>query len=91
MSVTVTNQVAAPANAGQCVLVTLNSSDALAQLPTLTNGTKATCGSSSKVGYVTNVDALGNTFEVRPTTQQARFDSSTTPYELAASETITLG
>jgi len=91
MSVVVTNQVSSPANAGQCALVTLNSADALAQLPTLTNGTKATCGSSSKVGYVTNVDALGNTFEVRPVTQQARFDSSSTPYILNATESITLG
>jgi hypothetical protein len=91
MSVTVTNQVAAPASAGQCVLVTLNSADALAQLPTLTNGTRAVCGSSSKVGQVINVDKLGNTFEVQPNTQQARFDSSSTPYELAVAESIVLG
>lgn len=90
MSVTVTNQIASPANAGQCALVTLNAADS-AQLATLTNGTKATCGSSSKVGQVINVDALGNTFEVQPNTQQTRFDSSTTPYQLAAGESITLG
>jgi len=91
MATSVTNQVAAPANAGQSALITLNSSDALSVLPTLTNGTKATCGSSSKVGYVANFDKLGNTFEVQPTTQQTRFDSSSTPYELAAGETISLG
>jgi hypothetical protein len=90
MSVTVTNQTAAPANAGQCVLVTLNAADS-AQLATLANGTKAVCGSSSKVGQVANVDKLGNTFEVQPNTQQTRFDSSSTPYALAAADTVVLG
>lgn len=90
MSVTVTNQTASPANAGQSALVSLNAADS-AQLATLLNGTKATCGSSSKIGYVTNVDKLGNTFEVQPTTEQTRFDSASTPYELATSEIITLG
>jgi hypothetical protein len=91
MSTTVTNQTSSPANAGQSALVTLNSADALAVLPTLTNGTKATCSSSSKIGYVTNVDVHGSSFEVQPTTQQTRFDSSSTPYVLNATESITLG
>jgi len=90
MSVSVTNQNSSPANAGQSALVTLNTADS-AQLATLVAGTKATCGSNSKIGYVTNVDKLGNTFEVQPTTQQTRFDSSSTPYVLNATETIVLG
>lgn len=87
---TCTNRVAAPANAGQNVLVTLDATDSAAILPTLVAGRQATCGSSSKVGYVDNIDALGNTFEITPTTQATRFDSSSTPYELAVGEVITL-
>lgn len=90
MSVVVTNQIVSPANPGQCALVTLNAADS-AQLATLTAGTKATCGSNSKTGQVVNIDKLGNTFEIQPNTQQARFDSLSTPYQLAASESITLG
>jgi hypothetical protein len=87
---TVTNQVNAPAFNGENVLVTLNSADALSILPTLVAGRLATCSSSSKIGYVDNVDKLGNTFEVTPPTMVKRFDSSSTPGVLAAAETITL-
>lgn len=87
---TVTNQIASPAFNGQNVQVNLNAADAAAILPTLVAGRKCTCGSSSKVGYVDNIDALGTTFEITPVTQGVRFDSSSTPGVLAAAETITL-
>jgi len=87
---TCTNRVSSPAFNGVNAIVTLNSADALAILPTLVAGRQATCGSSSKVGYVDNVDTLGNTFEVTPTTQATRFDSTTTPGVLNNGEVITL-
>lgn len=87
---TCTNQTSAPAFNGQNALVTLNSADSAAILPTLVAGRKATISSSSKVGYVSNIDKLGNTFEVNPVTQGVSFDSSSTPGVLNATETITL-
>lgn len=87
---TCTNRSASPAANGQNVQITLNAADAAAILPTLVAGRQATCGSNSKIGYVDNVDALGNTFEVTPTTQATRFDSSSTPGVMAIGEVITL-
>lgn len=87
---TCTNQRSAPAFNGQSALVSLNSTDAAAILPTLVAGRQATCGSSSKLGYVVNPDTHGSTFEVVPVNEAARFDSSSTPGILNASETITL-
>lgn len=90
MATSCTNQTKAQAFNGQAALVTLNSTDAAAILPTLVAGRQATCGSSSKIGYVSNPDKLGCTFEVVPVNQASRFDSSSTPGILNSGETITL-
>lgn len=87
---TVTNQQNCPAFNGQNAVVFMNATDAAAILPTLVSGRKCTVSSSSKVGYVDTIDALGYSFEVSPVTQGVRFDSSSTPGILAAAETITL-
>ncbi len=85
-----TNQLAASALDGQSVVVTLSSSEALSKLSAITKGQKAVVSSSSKVGYVSSVDYFGLSYEVTPVSLDLRFDSSTTPGVLAASETITL-
>jgi hypothetical protein len=84
-----TNRIAAPALAGQGVLVTLDSTDSAALLPLLAVGTKATVGQN--VGYVCRVDVMGNTFEVNPTTKAKYWESASTPGQLAVSATITIG
>ncbi len=89
MSVTVTNQSASVALRGGAAIVTLNSSDATTALPNVTLGQKATVSSTSLVGYVESIDALGMSFKVSPRNPDLRFCSTATGY-LSASETITL-
>jgi hypothetical protein len=84
-----TNRVAAPALAGQGVLVTLDATDSAALLPILAVGTRATVGQN--IGTVCKVDALGKTFEVNPLTSRAYWESTSTPGQLAVSATITIG
>lgn len=87
---TTINQLASSALRGQSVIVYLNSAETLAKLSTITKGQKAVITSSSKVGYVSFVDYPGNSYEVTPVTPDARFDSTTTPGILNATEVITL-
>ena len=84
-----TNRVAAPALNGMGVIVTLDATDSAALLPILAVGTRATVGQN--IGYVCRVDTYGNSFEVNPRTVKSRFDSTTTPGQLAVSATITIG
>lgn len=84
-----TNRVAAPALEGQGVLVTLDTTDSAAILPTLLVGSKATTGQN--VGYICRVDSLGKTFEVNPTIKANRWDSSSTPGQLAVGAVVTIG
>jgi len=87
---TTINQISSPAQRGQSVQVYLNSAETLAKLSAVTVGQKAVITSSSKVGYVCSVDYRGNSYEVTPVTPDARFDSTTTPGILNATEIITL-
>lgn len=87
---TTINQVSSPALKGQSVQIYLNSAEALAKLSAITLGQKAVVTSSSKVGYVCSVDYRGNSYEVTPINPADRFDSTTTPFVLNATETITL-
>jgi len=85
-----TNTTASPALNGQCVKVTLSGAESLSGLADISEGDIATCSSSSKTGTVYSVDYEGISFLVRPTTDSTRFDSTSTPGVLAASETITI-
>jgi hypothetical protein len=87
---TTINQISSPAQRGQSVQVYLNSAETLAKLSAVTVGQKAVITSSSKVGYVCSVDSRGNSYEVTPETPASRFDSTTTPGILNATEVITL-
>ena len=91
MSFTVTNQVASQANEGESVTITLSQADVVAHLAAITVGAKVTISSSSKVGYVTYVDPKGTQFTASPELPTRTLDSTSTPYVLAASETITIG
>lgn len=86
---TATNRIGSTALRGEGVLVTLDSTEAVTKLPSITVGQKATVGSNSNVGYVASVDYYGNTFVVNPRNPDLRFDSTTSGY-LAVSEVITL-
>jgi hypothetical protein len=85
----VTNRIAASAQRGEGVMVSLNDSDALNVLPTLTKGQKCTNG-NSKVGYIAELDYLGRSFIVSPDYLTSFFDSSATPAVLAVGETLTI-
>jgi hypothetical protein len=85
-----TNTTAAPALNGQAAKVTLSASEAITYLSTLTLGQAATVTSSSKTGTICEIDVDGLSFLVRPASDAARFDSTTTPAVLAVSETITV-
>ena len=84
-----TNRTAAPALAGQGVVVTLDSTDSGLLLPLLNVGTRATVGQN--IGYVCRVDVKGNTFEVNPTTTRSYWESTSTPGQLAVGASITIG
>ncbi len=84
-----TNRKVSPALEGQGVVVTLDSTEQGTILPTLQVGFKATVGQN--VGYICRVDYYGTSFEVNPTTQANRWDSSSTPGQLANGATITIG
>lgn len=83
------NRVASSAQRGEGVMVTLNDSDMLNVLPTLTKGQKCTNG-NSKVGYIASLDYLGRSFIVSPDYPTTYFDSSATPAVLAVGETLTI-
>lgn len=84
-----TNRVASSALRGEGVMVTLDATETLSVLPSLTNGQKCTNG-NSKVGYIYSVDYLGRSFIVVPANPDLQFDSSTTPGVLAVGETLTI-
>ena len=86
---TATNRLASPALRGGSVLITLDSTETVTKLPSVTIGQKATVGSTSKTGYVSSVDYYGHSFEVTPGNPDLRFDSTATGY-LSVSEVITL-
>lgn len=86
MSTTITNQVAASALRGQNVVVSCNATDA-AKIANLTVGQGCTISGNS--GRVAETFFGGNTFLVAPLNQGARFDSTSTPGQLAKNEVIT--
>ena len=54
------------------------------------NRMRAVVQSSSKVGYIQQVDVYGTRFLVKPVTPDASFDSNSTPGILQAGEIITI-
>lgn len=89
MSFNLTNQTSAPALPGQDALVTLSWSDSSAQIANISVGQKAGVVSSGKLGTVSFVDPKGIYVKVKPATPNARFDSTSTPGVLNATELIT--
>lgn len=85
----VTNRIAASAQRGQGVRVSLDDSDTINVLPTLTKGQKCT-NANGKVGYIAELDYLGRSFIVSPDYPTTFFDSSTTPAVLAVGDSITI-
>jgi len=90
MATVVTNQSSSSALRGQSAIVTLNATDA-ANLSSFTVGQQCVVGSSSKVGYISEIDLRGKTFRVIPRTPDLKFDSTTTPGLLNASDTVSIG
>lgn len=87
---TVTNIVPCNAPNGQNAIVTLGTSDTTNVLPALTVGQKCTNGSSSKIGYISEIDPFGRTFKIAPINAVSNFASTTPRGTLATSETITI-
>lgn len=83
---TITNQLAASALRGQNVIVSCNATDA-AKLASLTVGQACTISGNS--GRVGELFLGGTTFLISPLNQGARFDSTSTPGQLAKNEVIT--
>jgi multidrug efflux pump subunit AcrA (membrane-fusion protein) len=89
MSFNLTNRTAAPALNGQDALVNLNWSDANGNGLKVYVGESAGVVSSGKLGTVSFVDPNGLYVKVKPAQPNARFDSTSTPGQLAVNETIT--
>lgn len=86
---TVTNRIAQSACPGQSVRVIVTGSD-IDKIPTLTEGQLVTVDSSSKTGYIAEIDTLGgNSFLVTPQYPTTSFNSTSNPEGLAVAETIT--
>lgn len=85
----VTNRIAASAQRGEGVTVSLNDSDTINILPTLTKGQKCT-NANGKVGYIAELDYLGRSFIVSPDYPTSYFDSAATPAVLNVNESITI-
>lgn len=83
---TITNLLAASALRGQNVVVTCSAADA-AKLPNLTIG--QSCTISGNTGRLAEVFGGGTMFLISPLNQGARFDSTSTPGQLAKNEVIT--
>ena len=88
MSVSFTNQKASQAYQGESVIVFLNQSDTL-KLPTIAVGQLCTVGSSSAIGYISDVDLYGTSFKVKPQYPSSSFQSDVIGY-LKANETVTV-
>ncbi len=86
----VTNTTVAPALNGQAVKCTLSGAEAITYLSTIVAGQACTLSSSGKTGTVYSVDYDGLSFLIRPATDTARFDSSTTPGQLAVNDTVSI-
>lgn len=87
---TVTNIVPCNAPNGQNVVVTLGTSDTTNVLPTLTVGQKCTNGSSTKIGYISEIDTFGRTFRINTQSAATNFASTAPRGTLATSESITI-
>lgn len=88
MALVFTNQVGSQALRGQAVKVTL-SKEAQVYLSQITKGQAVTTSGSSDTGTVYRVDYKGNSFLVKPLTNESTFSS--TGGLLAAGATITVG
>ena len=64
-TLTLTNQVASQALRGQNVKVILSTGDA-ANLSSLKEGMKCQGSTFSALGYIYNIDSVGNSFEIIP-------------------------
>ena len=87
MATTITNRKAASALRGQNVVVSCDATDA-AKLANLTVG--QACTISGNTGRIGELFLGGVTFLISPLNQVARFDSTSTPGQLANGETITI-
>jgi len=83
-----TNQVASQALRGEDALITLNQTQQ-PQLLILALGNKAVVSSSGAVGYISEIDTLGYTFNVKPVTPDNNM-ASVSPGVLLANEIITI-
>ncbi len=87
---TLTNIKTQSACPGQGVRVTVAQSDT-SKIPALTIGQLVTVGSSSKTGYISEIDLLGgNSFVVNPKYPFSSFNSTSNPEGLLAAETLTV-
>lgn len=87
---TATNRTASSALRGEGVKVTLDSTETLSKLPSITVGQQCTLGSVASVGYVYSVDYYGNSFVITPKTPATNLSSLTPVGYLAVDEVITI-
>lgn len=83
------NKVAQPSANGQSVRITLAQAQ-LQYLAELVLDAPVTIDSSSKKGYVENIDLYGNSFLVRTQYPTTRLDSLSTPHFIAVNETVSI-
>jgi TusA-related sulfurtransferase len=89
MSLVFVNQKASQALRGEAVKVTLDSSATINYLSGVTKGQLCTVSGTNKTGTVYKVDYKGNSFLVRPITDNDTFNS--TGGYLAVGATVTVG
>ena len=90
MAIQVTNRVAHQALRGQSVTVTLDSTEALNDLPLLSVGLQAGIVSTGYLGLISRIDEFGNTFDIKPLMPSDNLSSTSTPGFLAVSELINI-
>ena len=85
-----TNTLNQSACNGQGVRVVISGNTDAAKLSSLVLGQLATVSSSSKTGYISEIDLHGNGFVVTPKYPFSRFNSTSNAEGLATSETVTV-
>jgi hypothetical protein len=89
MSVNITNITASPALDGQDAILSMSWAASNANIANLYVGQKCGVVSSGNLGTVSEIDTAGITVRCKPAQPNLRFDSSSTPGQLAVNEVVT--
>jgi len=84
-TVTITNTLAQPAYAGQCVLVTATSNNGFDQLA---NGQECELDANGNLGNIIELDTLNNQFKIQPQYPYSNLSAGSNPAVFGASQDV---